>query len=70
MDQSKSECHGNWLHRYVITETFPEGVKERCTICKDTQFFNTNIPNYEYLSYHLRSALPREHKRFIKEYNK
>ncbi len=70
MDPKKSECVGGWMHRYEITRVFTHGVEERCRICKDKQFFNNDIPNYEYLAFHLRSALQSNNKRFNKEYRK
>ncbi len=68
MNQNNSECTAGFLHSYKITKTLPHGIIERCTRCLDTQFFRNEVPNYIYLSFHVRSALQMDHKRFIKEY--
>lgn len=68
MDEQESLCSNGWMHRYRIIGTYSEGVKEMCEICKDIQYFPATVPNYEYLKYHLRSALPRFHPRFKHEY--
>ena len=68
MKWSKSKCKGNLLHSYKIAKTFPTGVVEICTRCKDRQFFHNKIPNAVYLEYHLRQALQRNNPRFIREY--
>ena len=69
MDQ-RSKCANGYLHRYEIIGAFKEGVIEQCLICKDKKYFRENIPNYLYLFYHQRSALPKEHNFFNNEYNK
>lgn len=68
MDPNNSECNGGWMHRWIITKTYPTGVEERCLICKEKRFFHNKIPNFQYLSFHLRSALQKDNLRFYKEY--
>lgn len=68
MKTDKSECAGGWLHRYEIIRTFEVGVEERCLICRESRFFPHNVSNFEYLSYHIRQALPSNHNRYHKEY--
>lgn len=68
MDESKSECHGGWMHRYEIIEQDENGVLEICPICHDMQYFPHNIPSHEYLNYHIRSMLQLNNSRFYYEY--
>ena len=66
-----SECCDAWLHRFSIVETYPEGVLERCQICGQEEFFlmiDGRIDNINYLSYHARQALLKEHELFQHEY--
>ncbi len=70
MDQTNSECTAGFLHDYRIVSTHASGTVERCRKCLDTKYFKNDIPNHLYLSYHLRSALQRDHRRFNKEYAK
>jgi len=67
----QSKCKGHWLHRYQLARQFSEGSEEVCEICHDKRFFkvrNGKVNNREYLDYHLRSALPKYHNYFKKEY--
>lgn len=66
----KSECKiKGYLHDYLIKE-MREGISmEVCRRCKDRQFFKPDTPSKDYLSFHLRSALPKYHKLFNHEYN-
>lgn len=66
----KSKCIQGWLHDFRIVKTYPTGVLERCLKCGKQKFFHNETPNHIYLSYHLRSALGPDHKRYYKEYNK
>jgi hypothetical protein len=64
-------CRGHWLHRYEIAQEYSEGCLEICQICGDKQFFKLiggRTDNLRYISYHLRQALPIQHKQWIKEY--
>lgn len=45
------------LHNYQTLYSIKHGVVEQCTLCGDKQFFAHGVPNAEYLSYHIRSAL-------------
>lgn len=47
------------LHDYRIIKNDARGVIEKCVnlMCGDKQFFPPNVPDYVYLSYHLKSAL-------------
>lgn len=70
---SKSECGvGNgWLHKYNIIKEYSDASMEMCERCKDIQVFKTKngrVHNINYLAYHLRSALPRHHKLYNREY--
>lgn len=66
-----SECIDSWLHRFEIVMAHETGVMERCTICGTEQFFpvvNGTTDNAEYLSYHARQALMKQHELFYHEY--
>lgn len=63
-------CDGLWLHDYQITRIFPNGVEEVCTRCRDIKFFRNDVPNSEYLSYHLKMALQKDNPRFAYEYQR
>lgn len=60
---------GLWLHDYRIIKTYDHGVIERCEKCKDRKYFRIKESNRNYLSYHIRSGLRPEQKRFSKEYS-
>lgn len=67
----KSRCRGNWLHRFQLTRQFDFGVEERCLICGETVRFKVidgRINNTDYISYHARNALPKQHNLFYHEY--
>lgn len=66
--KNKSECASGFLHDYRIVKVFPNGMLEVCLKCRDKQYFKNNTPNHVYLSYHMRSALQKDHPRFQKEY--
>lgn len=73
MNYGKSICKGPWLHRFFIRRQSTTEVEEVCAICHARKFFKVRDGrpnNYEYLAYHLRSALQFHHKRFLKEYAK
>jgi len=66
-----SQCVGIWLHDYQIVGAGPDGVVEMCMRCKDRQYFKMgygNLSNIEYLDYHLRQALLKQHPLFSHEY--
>lgn len=66
-----SECKKGWFHRLMIIAEYPEGVVERCVICHKKIFHRVldgRVNNKTYISYHARSALPKEHRRYTKEY--
>ncbi len=45
------------LHNWQFLYNHKGGIVEKCKICGEKQFIPDNIPNAEYLSSHLRSAL-------------
>lgn len=66
-----SACKRGYLHRFSIKEEYPQGVKEVCEICKLGKFFKVidgKVSNAEYMSYHLRQALPPFHPNYYLEY--
>lgn len=66
-----SYCGNGWLHKYEIKDQIQEMTIEVCERCGNKQFFkfiNGRTDNLHYLSYHLRSALPKQHPQFKKEY--
>lgn len=66
-----SKCRGNWLHRFEIVGECSSGVLERCVICHKKKSFRivNGVPNpKKYLAYHMRNALPKEHRLFFHEY--
>ncbi len=63
-----SNCLNGYLHDYRQVKPFPKGVLERCSRCKDQQFFPYNVANHVYLSYHLRQALQPNDPLFKREY--
>lgn len=63
-----SLCVGKYLHDFRISTTTLDGVVEICPKCRSRRFFKHNVPNREYLSYHMRSALQKRDKRFKIEY--
>lgn len=68
-----SMCRNKWLHRFEIKEQHENGVKEVCEICGKSVFFKLldgKLNNYEYMSYHLRQALPPYHPNYAREYSK
>lgn len=63
-----SHCLNGYLHNYVFVREYPKGFLERCKRCKKTIFFPLDVPNYVYLSHHIRSAIQQDDPRFIREY--
>lgn len=66
-----SQCRNGWLHRFNIVQQLENGVVERCEICGIKVPFRIHegrINNKQYLSFHLRNALPKEHRAFAREY--
>lgn len=69
MEWKNSECGNGWLHRYETAAAYPDGtIEERCCICGGVKYFHPATPNYEYLSYHVRSMLQPDDPRFDREY--
>lgn len=66
----RSKCITGWLHDFRQVTSYKDGVIEMCDRCKKKKFFSNKVPNYYYLSYHLRSALQPTLKRFYKEYER
>jgi hypothetical protein len=62
-----SECVVG-MHDYQIVKEIKGGLLERCTKCKDQQFFPEKVSNAVYLSYHLKQFLQPNSKRFKYEY--
>ena len=59
-----SECRNKYLHRFSIVDEFPEGVLEVCEICHRRKFhkiIDGHVSNRDYMSYHVRQALPTSH---------
>jgi len=66
-----SECKGKWLHHFEIQEEHEAGVMEVCRVCKLRKFFKLVdglADNQEYMNWHIKSALPKEHPLFYHEY--
>jgi len=60
----KSYCQNSYLHRFEIKEEYENGVLEVCEICHKRKFFKLLdglLDNKEYMSWHLKSALPPFH---------
>ena len=71
MDFSKSTCKGTYLHKYEIIAQYPQGILEMCDRCGKEVFFsviNDTVDNNNYLNYHMRQALPKNHPLFAHEY--
>lgn len=73
MNLTNSKCRNNWLHDFTIVDQRGNYVKEVCEKCHKIKIFK-QLPgitaNLYYLSYHLKNALPKQHPRFAKEYQK
>lgn len=70
---NNSKCINQWFHRFKIVFQIPQGVLEQCEICHKRKFFKMvqgRTNNMEYIAYHNRQCLPREHNNFKREYNK
>lgn len=68
----ESLCQNQYLHRFKIVDEFPEGVLEVCEICGKDKFFKIyegKLNNYEYMSYHIREALPPIHPYYFHEWS-
>jgi len=69
----KSKCRGGWLHRFNIQRQWEDCVEEVCEICGKSVFFkviNGHADNSQYISYHARQCLPKQHPLFSHEYKK
>lgn len=59
-----SLCLNSYLHRFEIKEEYDSGVLEVCEICHKRKFFKLldgQLNNKEYMSWHIKSALPPQH---------
>ncbi len=68
-----SQCQNSYLHRFTIVEEYDSGVLEVCDICHMRKFFkiiDNKVNNQEYMSYHIRQALPQFHPFYDHEYQK
>ncbi len=66
-----SMCQNEYLHRFEIKGEYPEGVMEVCEICGMDKFFpilDGKVDNYDYMSWHLRQALPPFHPYYHHEH--
>lgn len=66
-----SMCEGEYLHRFRIVNEYPQGVLEICDICGMDKFFRIiegKVNNYEYMSWHVRQALPDFHPYYFHEH--
>lgn len=66
----KSACKGK-LHHFELVGECPSGVLERCVRCYKKVSFRIvdgAIDNKNYLSYHMRDVLPKEHRLYAREY--
>jgi len=53
-------------------EEYETGVLEACEVCKKTRFFKLidgKVDNQDYMSYHIRQALPDFHPYYHHEFN-
>lgn len=64
----KSNCRNNYLHDLRQVKNTGIGYLERCTRCGIQKHFPLNVPNAEYLAWHIRSALQPTDKLFFREY--
>lgn len=58
----------DWLHKFKLLAEVKNGILERCERCGLMRHFPNNIPNHEYLAYHIRSILRADDPLFKKEY--
>lgn len=68
-----SKCLNSWLHRFEIKAEYPQGVMEVCEICKKKKFFRLiegKVDNANYMSWHIRLALPTFHPLYEREFPK
>ncbi len=71
MDFTLSRCKGTYLHKFEIIAQHEQGMLEMCDRCGKEVFFKVidgKIDNNNYLNYHLRQALPKNHPLFNHEY--
>lgn len=67
-----SMCLNQYLHRFNIIAEYEDGVLEVCEICHLKKFFKVmdgKVDNQQYMSYHVRQALPSFHEYFDHEHN-
>ena len=65
-----SWCRNSYLHRFNIKEEYDNGVIEVCEICGMKKFFKVidgKVSNQEYMSYHLKQALPAFHPLYTRQ---
>jgi hypothetical protein len=63
-----SQCKGGLYHDYQIVDNAIDGVIEMCTNCRERKYFNNKIPNWIYLSYHLKSFLQPTDPKYKRHY--
>ena len=66
-----SKCLGTFLHDFKFYQAGENGVSEVCSRCGELCAFvviDGKTDNLDYLSYHLRSALPKWHPIYYAEY--
>lgn len=66
-----SYCKNSFLHRFNIEEEYDNGVLEICEICFMKKFFKIlggKVDNREYMSYHLKQALPQHHPLYSRQH--
>lgn len=67
----RSQCYGDWLHRFELVEQQFEYVLEVCQICGQEEYFavvDGRVDNMNYIEYHARQCLPKQSPLFIHEY--
>ncbi len=67
-----SKCLNSYLHRFEIVEESETSILEVCDICRMRKIFQLReglINNNNYMSFHCRLALMKEHPLFEREYD-
>lgn len=66
-----SQCYGDWLHCFNLVESRYEYSLEVCEICGQEEYFQVvdgRVDNMNYIEYHARQCLPKQHPLFRHEY--
>jgi hypothetical protein len=64
-------CGNSFLHKFKIEEEYTNGVLEVCEICFLRKFFkvlDNKLDNREYMSWHLKQALPYHHPMYNRQH--